>query len=278
MNQDRVKEILLDTAPAKSDFSVILSGKSSALVDGLYKPLSREIIIHNRNFASEDQLVYTALHEYAHHLHRERKGGLVSGRAHTNEYWGIFHELLVAAKAKGHYRNLFDSEPAFVDLTRRIKESCLAENGKIMLEFGRLMIEAQALCRKYKTDFEDYVDRALGVPRLTADRAVRAAAYSVDPSVGWDGMRMAAGIKDPETRAAALEALKAGSSPAAVKARFASSPPPEDAVERLVHEKERLERSIRSLGERLAEVERRLAEIDGEGSASARRPSAGRRP
>ena len=264
MNQDRVKEILLDTAPAASDFSVILSGKESSLVNGLYKPHSREIILHNRNFASDDELIYTALHEYAHHLHGERKGGLASGRAHTNEFWGIFHDLLVEAETKGHYRNVFDTEPAFVDLTRRIKESCLAENGRIMLEFGRLMIEAQALCRRFKTRFEDYVDRALGVPRTTANQAVHAAAYSVDPAVGWDGMRMAAGIRDPDTRAAAMEALKSGSSPAAVKARFTAPKVPEEAVERLVHEKERLERSIRSLGERLAEVERRLAELEGD--------------
>ena len=190
MNQDKVKRLLLDTAEAQTEFTVIFSGRESPLVNGLYKPATREIIIHNRNFASDDQLIYTALHEYAHHLHCERKGGLASGRAHTNEFWGIFHELLVEAEAKGHYRNLFDVEPEFIDLTRRIKASCLAENGRLMLEFGRLMIEAQGLCRRFKARFEDYVDRALGVPRATASSAARAATYDIDPDVGWDGMKM----------------------------------------------------------------------------------------
>ncbi|HUW41379.1 MAG TPA: hypothetical protein VMV90_10230 [Rectinemataceae bacterium] len=263
MNQDNVKRILLDTAEPQTEFSVIFSGKESPIVNGLYKPATREIIIHNRNFESDEQLVYTALHEYAHHLHCERKGGQASGRAHTNEFWAIFHELLVAAEAKGHYRNLFDTEPGFVDLTRRIKQSCLAENGRVMLEFGRLMIEAQELCRRHKARFEDYVDRALGVPRSTASQAARAAVYEVDPDVGWDGMRMAAGIRDPGLRAEALDALRGGSSPASVKARFLAAPAPEDASERLEREKERLTRSIERLGERLAEVERRLAEIEG---------------
>jgi len=262
MNQDRVKSILLDTAEPRTEFSVIFSGKESPVVNGLYKPATREIIIHNRNFGSDDQLVYTALHEYAHHLHCERKGGLASGRAHTNEFWGIFHELLVTAEAKGHYRNLFDSEPDFVDLTRRIKESCLAQNGRLMLEFGRLMIEAQELCHRFKARFEDYVDRALGVPRTTASSAARAASYGVDPGLGWDGMRMAAGIRDPGVRADAIEALKGGSSPASVRSRFLAPPPPEDGVERLEHEKQRLERTIARLGERLAEVEQRLSELD----------------
>jgi hypothetical protein len=261
MNQDRVREILLDIAEPKTEFSLIFSGKESSIVNGLYKPHSREIIIHNRNFASDDQLVYTAIHEYAHHLHCERKGGLSSGRAHTNEFWGIFHDLLVEAEAKGYYRNLFDTEPEFLELTGKIRGACIAENGRVMLEFGKLMIEAQALCRKYKTRFEDYVDRALGVPRATANSAAKAAAYRIDPDVGWDGMRMAAGIRDPAMRADALDALRGGASPAAVKSRFAAARPPEETAERLAKEKERLVRTIRNLRERLGEVERALAEL-----------------
>jgi hypothetical protein len=266
MNQDRVKEILLDLADPRTEFSLIFSGKESSVVNGLYKPQSREIIIHNRNFASDDQLLYTAIHEYAHHLHCERKGGLSSGRAHTNEFWGIFHELLVKAESLGHYRNLFDEEPEFVSLTGKIRGSCIAENGRVMLELGALMIEAQALCRKFKVRFEDYIDRALGLPRSTANQAARAAAFRVDPDVGWDGMRMAAGIRDPDARAEALEALRGGASPAAVKARFSPTKPPEETEERLVKEKERLERTIRNLRERLGEVERALSELEARGA------------
>jgi hypothetical protein len=268
MNQDRVRSILLDLAEPETEFSLIFSGKESSVVNGLYKPQTREIVIHNRNFASDDQLVYTAIHEYAHHLHCERKGGLASGRAHTNEFWGIFHDLLVAAESKGHYRDPFDSEPEFVDLTRRIRGACISENGRVMLEFGRLMIEAQSLCRKFKARFEDYVDRALGVPRATANAAVKAAAYGLDPEVGWDGMRMAAGIRDPDRRAEALEALRGGLSPAAVKSRFAPSQPPEETAERLVKEKSRLERTIHNLRRRLDEVERAIALLEGPGTGA----------
>jgi hypothetical protein len=265
MNQDRVKAILLELEEPKTEFSVIFSGKESAIVNGLYKPQSREILIHNRNFASDEQLVYTAIHEYAHHLHCERKGGISSGRAHTNEFWGIFHELLVKAEGLGHYRNLFDEEPEFIALTGKIRGSCIAENGRVMLELGSLMIEAQALCKKFKVRFEDYIDRALGLPRTTANQAARAAAFRVDPDVGWDGMRMAAGIRDPGVRADALDALRAGASPAAVKARFSPTKPPEETEERLVKEKERLERTILNLRKRLEEVERALGSM-GEGN------------
>jgi len=263
MNQDQVKELLLRTEEARTDFSLIFSGKSSDVANGLYKPRTREIIIHNRNFESDDQLVYTALHEYAHHLHCERKGFVVSGRAHTNEFWGVFHALLVAAEEKGLYKSPFETQPEFIDLTRRIRETCIAENGRVMAEFGTLLIEAQALCQKWKTRFEDYVDRALGVPRVTAAAAAKAAGYGIETAIGWDAMKMAAGIRDPGARDEAIAALKGGASPAAVKARFSANRPPEDPEERLLRDKARLERSIARLQEELGEVERRLGELEG---------------
>lgn len=261
MNQDKAKEILLQLEEPRTEFSLVFSGKESSLVNGLYKPQSREIIIHNRNFSSENQLIYTAIHEYAHHLHCERKG-LASGRAHTNEFWLIFHELLVKAEGLGLYRNVFDEEPEFVQLTARIRDSCISENGRLMLEFGKLMIQAQDLCKKYQTRFEDYVDRALGLPRATANSAMKAAVYEMDPDVGWDGMKMAAGIRDPERRSGAVEALKSGFSPAAVKARFSAVQEPEETADRLAKEKARIERTISRLNERLEEIDKALTTLD----------------
>jgi hypothetical protein len=261
MNQDQVKAVLLDTIPCEKEFSVVFSGKSSALVNGLYKPASAEILIHNRNFESDNQLIYTALHEYAHHVHAQRKGGIVGGRAHTNEFWGIFQEVLLAAERKGHYENVFETSEEFRTLTERIKASCIHENGRLMLEFGHLMMEAQKLCEQHKTRFEDYIDRILGLPRTTAGAAVRAVSYGIDPAIGWDGMKMAAGIKDEARRDEAVEALRSGLSPAAVKARFTSPEMPDDPSERLHREKERLEKMIENLSAKLAEIEQRLHDI-----------------
>ena len=98
-----------------------------------------------------------------------------------------------------------------------------------------------------------------------AGAAARAAAGRVEPSIGWDGMKMAVGIRDPGDRAEALDALRGGASPAAVKARFSATKPPEETEERLVKEKERLERTIVNQRKRLDEVEQALAEL-GDGS------------
>jgi hypothetical protein len=262
MNSDRVKEILLAVEEPKTEFSVIFSGKKSSLVNGLYKPQTREIILHNRNFEDDLQLVYTALHEYAHHLHCERKGFVYTGRAHTNEYWSIFHELLEKAEARGHYRNVFEDSKEFRELTARIKTACVAENGRVMLEFGRLMIEAERLCRVHKVRFEDYVDRILGLPRITATSAMKAASYQVPAEIGWDAMKLVSGIKDPDRRHAAEEAFQAGKSPETVKALIRTAPPGTDPEERLVKEKERIERTIARLQDRLAQLDEELRRME----------------
>ena len=75
MNQDRVKEILLETADTELEFSVVFTGKSSKKVNGLYKPDTHEIILHNKNFANDNELIYTAVHEYTHHKQCEKEGG-----------------------------------------------------------------------------------------------------------------------------------------------------------------------------------------------------------
>jgi hypothetical protein len=130
MNQDQVKAAFLSIEEAPLEFEVIFSGKKSKKVNGLYKCEQREIIIHNRNFSDENLLLYTAIHEYAHHLHACSRGGALSSRAHTAEFWAILHGLLEKAEAKRVYKNVFDRSPELSELTGLIQKKYLAENGK----------------------------------------------------------------------------------------------------------------------------------------------------
>jgi len=68
LNQDELKAALVSLHEPKVDFTLIYSGKSNKRVNGLYKLNSKEILIHNRNFTSDNMLMWTAMHEYAHHI------------------------------------------------------------------------------------------------------------------------------------------------------------------------------------------------------------------
>lgn len=265
MNNEQIKALLLRIRPCKTEFSLTMTGKKSSRVNGLYKPDSAEILLHNKNFTNDNELVYTAIHEYAHHLNAEARGGHLSPRAHGPEFWGLFHELLEIAEQKGLYRNLFEDGGEFEALAARIREECLQENGRLMKRMGELMIEAEELCRKHGARFEDFVDRVLGMSRVTAKATMKMSTLNLSPDLGYDGMKLVAGIRDPDARAEAEKSLLAGKSQDSIKAALKKATEAEEPRDRLIQERERLERSIQNLKARLKSVEEKLRGME-EGS------------
>ena len=262
MNQDFVKEKLLKIEDAPMEFSLVFSGKKSSKVNGLYKPQTREIIIHNRNFkpdeAGQNLLLYTAIHEYAHHLHACSRGGTLSPRAHNSEFWAIFHALLEKAESKKIYFDVFSVSPELHKLTELIRTKYLANNGALVKEMGKQLLKAHDLCTGIGVRFEDYVDRMLRIPRTAANMAIKMFEYDITPEVGADNMRFLAGIRNTDERKAAETALIKGKSPDTVKVQVRGKEKEEDPVEKLEKEKARLERTIASLSKRLEEVNNEL--------------------
>lgn len=260
MNQDQIKDLLLQIKPTEEFFSVVFSGKSSKKVDGLYKPEEREILIHNQNMNNDNQLIYTAIHEYTHHLHfTEDPTGGVSARAHSTRFWSLFHELLRLAEEKGIYQNTFMAHQEFQDLTKKIKDDYLAKNGALMKEFGGLLVEAMQMCRKFNVSFEDYLDRELCLHRNDAKSIMRVFKADVDPALGFETMKTVARISNPENREKAQEELKQGFSPDMVKDQYLAAVPKQaDPVEVLEAEKKRIIKRISSLQQKLEEIENKL--------------------
>ncbi|MCL2196287.1 MAG: hypothetical protein FWB77_01600 [Treponema sp.] len=263
MNQDKVKQKLLAIQDAPLEFSLIYSGKKSKKVNGLYKPASREIIIHNRNFQGDETgqnlLLYTAIHEYAHHLHACSRGGTLSPRAHSPEFWAIFHELLEKAEKKKIYSDVFSVSPELLKLTEVIRSKYLKNNGELVKEMGKHLIKAHELCTGIGVRFEDYVDRMLRIPRTAANTAMKMFEYDIAAEVGADNMRFLAGIRDGDDRKAAETALIKGKSPDSVKVQVRGKEKEDiDPVTILEKEKLRLERTIATLNKRLDEVKKEL--------------------
>jgi hypothetical protein len=261
MNQEQVKEKLLQLDRNAGDFAVIFSGKTSKKVDGLYYPDRKEIIIHNKNFTDDSQLLYTAIHEFAHHLHHTRSAIPVSARAHTNRFWDIFHKLLFLAEEKIIYVNIFKNDKRFVELTKKIRSNYLVQNGALMKELGGLLEQAEALCREHNACFDDYVDRELLLHRTAARMLMKIHSMGISPKIGYENMKTVAGIRDDSARAGAEEAFAGGMTPDMVKAEYASRNKSDETLAVLLEERDRVERSIDSLTKKLAKLERRIGEL-----------------
>ena len=264
MNNDQIKQKLLQIRNTDEYFEVVLSGKKSRKVNGLYKPESRELLLHNGNFESDNELMYTAIHEYAHHLQFTGSPVPISIRAHTGEFWSLFHGLLYDAEHLGLYSNPFETLDDFEELTRRIREKILLVNGELMKELGDLLIQAQKLCERHHTSFTDYLDRVLRIPRTSANTIIKTKLLDIDPRLGYENMKTLTRIADPETRKQAETALLGDMSPDMVKREYLPTTPQKtrDPLEQLVAEKNRLERQIQRLQHKLEEISKKLGEME----------------
>lgn len=259
MKIEELKKLLLEIKDTTIDFSIIFSGKKSKIANGLYKPDTHEIILHNRNFYNDNELIYTAIHEYTHHKQCELEGIWKSKRHHSTKFWSMFHNLLAIAEEKGFYKIGIDGNTELEEITKKIRNVIMLEDGKLMKELGSLLSKARALCKEHHVRYEDFIDRILKLPRNTATSLEKMHVLDVDPSIGCDAMKALVNIKNPERRREA-QVLYATCSPAMAKTQL-SLEKPQDERTLLEKEKNRIERAIENMRHRLKEVEERLLDL-----------------
>ncbi len=255
MNQDEVKAALIELRPVKAEFTLIFSGKGNRRVNGLYKPLTCEIVIHNKNFRDDNDLLYTALHEYAHHIMITERAGSTA-RAHTMAFWACLHDLIGLAEGSGLYTN--PSRGQALKQSTDTLESLITESGRVMREIGQALIAAEKLIREEGGRFDDYVMRTLKQTMPWAKACMIAATGDIPPEIGAENMKAVASIKTPEERAAVVSNLEGELSPQQIKAARTAGEAPEDVVARLEKELTRITKTIEHLSAREAEVARAL--------------------
>ncbi len=269
MDNEKIKEMLLQLAETKLDFTVTQSGKESKRVNGLYKPDSHEIILHNKNFKTENELIYTAVHEYTHHLVAEElielngSSYVPNAKVHNQAFWAKFQTLLALAEEKGFYKLDISVSPELTELTEKIRKEYLEANGRLMQEFGKLLIQAHQLCAESNIRYEDYLDRVLRLPRSAAQDISRVGRVNVDPAVGYENMKMISAIKKSDDRVTAAGEILSGKSPVTVREMMKQKSRPEgdDKKTKLEKEKNRLAKTIAQLQQRLEYVEESLASL-----------------
>lgn len=267
MNQDQIKAFLKKVRSPAKDFTVILTGKASRKVNGLYKPDTAEILLHNKNFKDDADMLRTALHEYAHHLHSISATPPAPGRPHTPVFWALFHDLLGEAEKKGLYTDVFRSDPEFCNLTKAIKEKFVGPYGSLLTAFGEKLLEAESLCRRRSLNFRDYVERELGMKIPTARLGMDTVRRGLDPELGPDKLKTLSRLP-AEAAAAAGKLFSEGATEAQVLTRLATSQPAaqnsepaKQAAEELKRKKERLQALIEKYRKELEEVEAKMKSL-----------------
>ncbi len=263
MNQDHVKQILLDIKEDVADFQLIFSGKSSRKVNGLYKPQTMEIIIHNHNFSNDNELIYTAIHEFAHHIHFTHKDNVLRrvSRAHNSEFYTLFYELLEKAEACGYYQPSFNTDDQLTSITQQLQNDVIASSGKLMKKMGDLLLQAQTICREKGLRFDDYLDRVLQLPRQSAAFMMKAKALQLDEKLGYERMKVAAQFNDPLRREQAVSKMLDQTPIEQVKHQLKPKHLLEP-MEKLQKERDRVGRSIERLNSYLLQIEEEIKKME----------------
>lgn len=270
MTNERIKEILLEIEPTEIDFKVTQTGKESKRVNGFYQPDTHEIFIHNLNLKTDNMLIYTAIHEYTHHLLTVEKQESDPSygkncRVHTQEFWARFGTLLKTAEDKGYYSIGWENNSELKELTEDLKTNYVEKNGQLMQEFGKKLARAFDLCKEADIRYEDYIDRVLCLPRNAAKDIRKVGAVEVNPAIGFENMKVVASVKKKDARAEVEQQfVEGGHSPASVREMMKQKSAEARGVDpktKLEKEKSRLEKTIAQLTQRLEYVEESLASL-----------------
>jgi hypothetical protein len=150
-------------------------------------------------------------------------------------------------------------------LALEIRDKFMKVNGELMKDFGSALMEAEKLCRKYNARFEDFIERALCIPKQTAGTLMKMKALDLPADIGYDNMKTLAGIRNTQARVEAVEAFLRGDSPDMVKNQLSQRPASTtrnlNPKKKLISEKKRIEKTLDSLSKRLQEITDALAQI-----------------
>jgi len=180
MNQDQVKELLkkLDchlpggidfTAEEIPDFKLTFTGKVSRKVHGVYYSQEKEILIHNQNpeLASEERLIHTAIHEFAHHIHFicfPNYPETVTA-CHNKVFKAIFRALLDDAIAKNLHRPqfLFSSKYNKSSAIQKDIKDAVEKYQKSAKELYSKLEDANFHCSMDGVEFSEFIEFETGI-------------------------------------------------------------------------------------------------------------------
>ncbi|MDR0719463.1 MAG: hypothetical protein LBF78_07490 [Treponema sp.] len=259
MNRDEVKEKLLLLHTCAVEFNVLFSGKKSKKVNGIYKN-SRDIVIHNKNFTKDETLFYTAMHELAHHIlvtEYNQKGS----RSHTRLFWRTFHDLVDKAESLGIYKQSIDDTAQ--KLIREARElSC--QIAELQRKLGNVIIKLYEHCQKTGDRPEALLERNAQISRGTSGKAMLAARLDLPKELGADIQEAILSERSQENHIEMVKAGTEGKTVAQIKRAPAARAEKEDEgeTERLIKEKGRLMKTIKTLVRRLNDVEKELDQLN----------------
>ena len=257
MMNEEIKSNLKKLFDCKEDFTVTQTGKKSNKVNGLYKPATHEIFLHNLNFNTSNELMYTAVHEFTHHYLTTEKGD--KGGRHNGLFWATFYDLLEKAISYGFYeRTRSEETQKLIDEAKEIQKAIIDAQRKL----GETLSKIYESYDRNNERIEDVIEHDLQITRNKSKEYLKMR----NSDTNSDEMaKVINSAKDVMIKAAAQKAADEGKTVEQVK-QIAKAKPVDDDLESpesLRREEKRLETTIERLNDRLIQVQETLRSMTG---------------
>ena len=258
MTNEDIKANLKKLFDCEVDFTVTQTGKKSNKVNGLYKPATHEIFLHNRNFNTSNELMYTAVHEFTHHYLTTEKGD--KGGRHNSLFWATFYDFLEKAISYGFYeRTRSEETQKLIDEAKEIQKAIIDAQRKL----GETLSKIYESCDRNNERIEDVIEHDLQITRNKSKEYLKMR----NSDTNSDEMaKVINSAKDVMIKAAAQKAADEGKTVEQVK-QIAKAKPIDDGLESpesLRKEEKRLETTIERLNDRLVQVQETLRSMAGD--------------
>jgi hypothetical protein len=251
MNQDDVSKNLSSLYNCKHSFTVLFTGKKSRSYNGKYNTASREIILNNRNFSNDNLLMYTAIHELAHHVVIAE---LQVQENHSPLFWATFNGLLREAEKQGLYTR--ERPKGIVELIEEAKVLDV-EIARLKEKLGETLKRLNEACEREGVRYEDVIDHDLKMKRSTAKKALEIHSVGIPADMGSDMQALIQSQKGTEAREALIQLAQEGQTIEELKHLMKSQDKPSD-LEKKEKERKRILKTIDSLQKRLWEIDLEL--------------------
>jgi hypothetical protein len=259
MTNEEIKTALIKLYECKTDFTVIQTGKQSSKVNGLYKTNTHEILLHNKNFTTNNAVMYTAIHELTHHILTTEKG-VRTVKSHSGIFWATFYDLIdKAIELKLYVRERSAETAALIKEAVEIQKKIIEAQKQLGLVIAKLYDS----CQHNGERIEDVIEHDL---QMTRNKAKEYMDNKMSGSNDNDEIAKAVKFaKDPAVKQAAQQAADAGKTVAQVKAiakqKVKATDDNIESPEQLEREAERLKKTIAHLYERLMQIQEKLESI-----------------
>ena len=261
MTNEEIKTALAKLYDYKTDFTVIQTGKKSSKVNGSYKTNTHEILLHNRNFTTDNALMYTAIHELTHHILTTEKG-VRTVKAHSGIFLATFYDLIdKAIELKLYVRERSEETASLIKDAVEIQKKII----DVQKQLGLIIAKLYNSCQNNGERIEDVIEHDL---QMTRNKAKEYIDNKMSDSTDNDEIAKAVKFaKDPAIKQAAQKAADDGKTVAQVKAiakqKAKATDDDLESPEQLEHEAERLKKTIELLREHLMQIQEKLESIYG---------------